>query len=111
MKSNKKEVPTKTCTNCGRRLPLNAKYWRRASASSDGFYSQCKDCTKKSLRDHYRKFTKVDVLERGEVGVHCILWSPKCSVCPCVSEYDLSACWRLARIKPDSDGYPDPLQK
>jgi len=109
MRKVKKLSHYKTCTNCGRRLPLDSEHWRRASASRDGFYSQCKDCTKKALKDRYRKYTKIDVLERGYVGVHCILWSPKCSVCPCVSEYDLSACWRLSRIKPDRDGYPIPL--
>jgi hypothetical protein len=98
-------VPTKICTACGQRLPLDAKHWRRASNSFDGFYSQCKDCTKKSLQDHYRKYTKIDLIERGEAGVKCILWSQKCRVCPC-TEHDLSACWRIAKINPDSDGYP-----
>ena len=99
----------KICTVCRRRLPLTNEYRSRSGLSSDGFYPHCKDCVKKSAKDQYRKFTKVDVIERGEFGVKCVLWSPKCSVCPCVSEDDLSACWRIANIKPESSRYPIPL--
>jgi len=109
MKTKTKLDPTKICTVCGRSLPLIAKYWRLSSASTNGYYSQCKDCCKKLHQEHYRKFTKIDIIERGEVGVKCILWSPKCSVCPCISEYDLSACWRLTNTKLISDKYPIPL--
>jgi hypothetical protein len=104
-----KTISAKICTACGKRLPLDAKHWRRASNSPDGFYSQCKDCTKKTLKEHYRKYTKIDVIERGVIGVKCLLWSPRCGVCPCTSEDDLSACWRLAKVNPDGDRYPVPL--
>jgi len=110
MKKDLMLVTTKVCTNCGKRLPLNTEHWRRNKLSLDGFYSQCKPCTKKSLKDHYRKYTKVDIVERGEVGVKCILWAQKCGVCPCI-EHDLSACWRIARISPNDVRYPVELIK
>jgi hypothetical protein len=110
MKDPKTLAQTKFCTGCNKRLPLDAEHWRRNASSPDGFYTQCKSCTKQVLKDHYRRYTKVDVAERGEVGVKCILWSSKCGVCPCISESDLSACWRLAKMRSDGEGYPIELE-
>lgn len=103
------KVKTKICTACKEEKPLDAEHWRRNKRSSDGFYTLCKPCSKKEVKDHYRKWNKRDIDRRGEVGVRCVLWSPRCGICPCI-QGDLSACWRLAKIKPDGESYPVELE-
>jgi hypothetical protein len=110
MVTKNKEIKSKICTVCGRRFPLTAKYWRRSSFTSDGFYPQCKACVSKSARDHYRKFTRIDVVERGQFGVKCVLWAPKCEVCPVTTEHDMSPCWRISGITLSSLEYPIPME-
>ena len=110
MKVKNKAIKTKICTVCGRRLPLTTEYWRRSSYTSDGFYPQCKECISKSARDHYRKFTRTDVIERGKFGVKCVLWAPKCGVCPVKTEDDISPCWRIFGTKLSSHAYPIPIE-
>ena len=110
MNTHTKSIKTKICTICNRRLPLTAKYWRRSSFTSDGYYPQCKECVSKSQRDHYRKFTRIDMVERGEFGVKCVLWSPKCGVCPVISEHDMSPCWRITGINLGSLEFPIPME-
>ena len=104
------QSPVKTCPTCEKIKPLDPKYWRRDSRSHDGFTRHCKLCTQKAIKDHYRSYTTNDVMDRGKIGVKCILWSPRCGVCPCPSESDLSRCWRLIKIKSDSEGYPIELE-
>jgi hypothetical protein len=103
------QSPMKTCPKCGELKPLDPQYWRRDKSSPTGFNRYCKACTQKSIKAHYRRFTYIDKAKRGKVGVKCLLWSPKCGVCPCVAENDLSACWRLSKIKPSDVGYPKEL--
>lgn len=38
------EIQTKTCTVCGKTLPITDFY--RKSSSPDGYYCACKDCQK-----------------------------------------------------------------
>jgi hypothetical protein len=99
----------KTCPSCGETKPLDPLNWRRDNHSSDGYGKYCKPCTQQAIKAHYRSYTKEDIARRGEVGVWCLLWSPVCKVCPCVSKSDLSECWRLAKIDPTSESYPEEL--
>ena len=43
----------KTCTKCGRTLPLDA--FQRRRKSKDGLKSQCKDCVKERNAENYRR--------------------------------------------------------
>ena len=45
------EIKTKKCSKCGRVLPLSEFYLNRLAA--DGLQSQCKECQKKRVRNHY----------------------------------------------------------
>ena len=104
--SNQIILPQRMCPTCREYKPLDEAHWRRDKGSPTGFTRLCKPCTQKMIKAHYRRFTYIDKAKRGKVGVKCILWSPKCGVCPCVAENVLTACWRLVKIKPGSDGYP-----
>lgn len=85
---------------------MTPKHWRRYHSSPDGFMLHCKECTVKSIKNHYRKWYMRDVLERGQVGVKCLLWSEYCGVCPCPSETELEQCWRLEDSGPEYEDYP-----
>jgi hypothetical protein len=98
-----------TCLRCGRSKPLDAEHWRRNRNLHSGFDRYCKLCCQKAIKDHYRKFNRHDKAARGKVGVKCLLWSPRCGVCPCTSVNDVSACWRIAEIDPTSESYPEGL--
>jgi hypothetical protein len=100
---------SKVCTTCGLRKHLDEDNWRRDSSTRDGWQARCKDCAKETTANHYRKWYARDVLERGETGVKCILWSEHCGECPCPSVDDLSNCWRLADTSPEYEDYPEPL--
>lgn len=41
-----KNIPTRNCTKCGRRLPLHSLFYARSADKRTGFCSQCKDCQK-----------------------------------------------------------------
>jgi hypothetical protein len=105
----KKIVEWKTCTLCGKSKPLDPEHWRRNKKYGDGFDKYCKPCAQQEIKAHYHPFSKDDIAKRGVVGIWCLLWSPKCGVCPCASKSDLSECWRLARIHPASEYYPEEL--
>lgn len=42
------EIQTKTCTVCGKTLPISDFY--RKSSSPDGYYCSCKDCQKAQIK-------------------------------------------------------------
>jgi hypothetical protein len=100
------EVKTRRCYTCKEFKPLDEEHWRHNKNFSSGFDRYCKLCAQKAIKAHYRRFTKFDKVIRGKVGVKCILWAPRCGVCPCRNESDLSACWRIAKLIPTSDKYP-----
>jgi hypothetical protein len=100
------DVTTKRCIACGETKPLTREYWRRQRTSPDDFMAQCKECASAAIKEHYRGWKMRDVLVRGEFGVKCVLWSPKCGWCPVESEDDMSACWRLDELEEDDDRYP-----
>ncbi len=100
------EAQTKLCPECWVRKPLTLAYWRRDNHNRDGFTTRCKACTQRMIRNHYRWWTRAHLLERGVVGVKCLLWSLRCGVCPCPSEDDLTQCWRIRKLSPKDDGYP-----
>lgn len=89
------------CRTCMEKKPLTAEYWRRYHKAPDGFIVHCKECTKKSIKAHYRKWYAKDVNKRGEVGVRCLLWAPSCGECE-----DWTTCWRLDDIDEKSEDYP-----
>lgn len=47
------EIKTKVCSKCGRELPLSEFY--KKSDSKDGLQSYCKECGKKSAKEHIQK--------------------------------------------------------
>ena len=96
-------MKTKICTACGKTKPLDAENWRRDRTKPDGFYVQCKPCSKLSVLAHRRRWRPGDVKERGEVGVRCLLWAPACGECE-----DIQTCWRLEE---DGEDDPEPLEQ
>jgi len=104
--ANSNTPDTKICTNCGRELPATSEYFRKAKTTRDGFQSKCKDCIQEWNKAHYISFSELDLERRGNVGVKCPLYAPKCGKC-----IEVADCWRLEGFKPDSDGMPIKLQK
>lgn len=100
-------MDTKICTMCGEDKPLNAKNWRKDKNTLDGWQPRCKPCASKNAKSHYRSWKTSDLLDRGRVGVHCLLWSDYCGMCPCKSIMDVSLCWRLEDSGgPEYEDYP-----
>jgi hypothetical protein len=107
IKKSKASTPMLICTKCWQRKPATREYFRIDRSSKTGFQSACKICAQKIVREHYQHYTAIDKAVRGKVGVHCILYAyAKCSVC-----MDLSACWRIAKLTPTGDSYPDKLKE
>ena len=103
-------APQRMCAKCREYKPLNAENWRRNKNCGEGFDVYCKSCAQKAIKFHYRKFSSKDKAIRGKVGVKCLLWSPRCGVCPCISENNVSACWRIENLHPKSIEYPRGLK-
>ena len=47
------EIKTKTCSKCGRELPL--ENFSKCASNSDGLQRQCKECHRESVRNAYYK--------------------------------------------------------
>jgi hypothetical protein len=97
---------TKVCKRCGRSLPLNARYWRRDSSTRDKWARYCKECVQQIGRDHYIKYNVYELEYKGSVGVRCPLYAERCRTCS-----DVSTCWRIAKINPDSNRFPIDLRE
>jgi len=107
MKVKRKVRPPKTskvCKICDKEKLLTSEFWRHNAAYKDGWSANCKPCDQQAIKDHYLHYGKDDLDERGSTGVRCPIWAPKCGVCT-----DWAACWRIAKVTPGSDSYPDPL--
>lgn len=51
-------METKTCTKCGRELPLSE--FHANSKTKDGKVSQCKDCTNRYFHEYYNRKKKIN---------------------------------------------------
>jgi hypothetical protein len=91
MKRMRNGIEVKICLNCCRDLPLEA--FNRYSKSRDGRQPVCRECAKVRNRDHYIKYTESEEINKGFIGVRCILYARLCKVCYAVEE-----CWRLESV-------------
>ena len=116
MRSNLKEVQmatqTRVCNDCGAEKDLTSANFRKSKSKPKVVWEpMCKICKSRQVRDHYRGWDRLDIEQRGEFGVKCVLWAePVCGRCPCTAD-DLTKCWRLTEDEsdPDNEGYPDIL--
>ena len=97
---------TKQCQRCKGTFPTDAAHYRHDKSQKDGFGVYCISCSKHMVNRHYVGFSDVDIKYQGEQGVLCPLWSPKCGVCTVLAD-----CWRIAKINPNSIGYPNKLSE
>lgn len=49
------ETEKKTCIKCGKEFLKTEDYFRKSSATKDGFEGQCKSCRKKYFDDYRKK--------------------------------------------------------
>lgn len=62
----KESTVSKLCPRCSEVKPLSAQFWKRRSASQDGFASSCKACTSEINKRSHSKHLQAD-LERMRV--------------------------------------------
>ena len=105
-------MASRTCNDCGIKKTLDSTNFRKSKTTPKVVWeTMCKVCKSRQVRDHYRKWDRFDIEQRGVFGVKCPLWSfSVCGVCPCTDD-DLTECWRLTEDEsdPDNEGYPDIL--
>jgi hypothetical protein len=99
------KVKMKRCTRCLKKYPATTEYFRRNS-TEDGLDIYCKTCASEIIKNHFLYFTRRDLRMKGSHGVRCPLWAEQCEICE-----ELATCWRIAKIKPGSDEYPEKLNE
>jgi len=105
-------MATRICNDCGEEKTLNSDNFRKAKSKPIVKWEpMCKVCKSRQVRDHYRRWDRFDIEQRGAFGAKCVLYAKAvCGYCPCTPD-DLTECWRLTEDEsdPDDKGYPDPL--
>jgi len=105
-------MASRTCNDCGITKTLDSTNFRKSKSKPKVVWEpMCKVCKSRQVRDHYRRWDRLDVEQRGAFGVKCPLWAESvCGVCPC-TDGDLTECLRLDEDEsdPDHEGYPDIL--